>query len=291
VRIAVIAMGRLGGAEMSYGSDADVLFVHEAAPGVSERQASRVAAEVVGELHRLLAVPGPDPALRLDAALRPEGRSGPLSRTLDAYAAYYQRWSQGWESQALLRAAVLAGASGLGYRVCRLADTVRYPTTLPAGALAEIIRLRGRMERERIPRGVDHSLHLKFGPGGLTDVEWAVQVLQLRHARGIPSLRTTSTLKGLRAAVSAGLLDEGEAGVLSEAWTSASRIRNASTLAGWPRPDVVPDRSPGLDVVASAAGYPADRAADLVEDHRRAAARAKLVVTEVFAREQTMDFG
>ncbi|WP_462187557.1 MULTISPECIES: bifunctional [glutamine synthetase] adenylyltransferase/[glutamine synthetase]-adenylyl-L-tyrosine phosphorylase [unclassified Frankia] len=290
-RISVIAMGRLGGAEMSYGSDADVLFVHEARPGASADRASRAVAEVVGELHRLLAVPGPDPALRLDTSLRPEGRSGPASRTLEAYAAYYQRWSQEWESQALLRAEPLAGDPGLAYRFCRLADTVRYPATLPAGALDEIIRLSGRMERERIPRGVDRALHLKFGPGGLTDVEWAVQILQLRHGRQIPTLRTTSTLEGLGAAVVSGLLDASEAEILRAAWMSASRIRNASTLAGWPRPDVVPDRPPGLEAMASAAGYPSDRAGELVAEHRRSAALARAVVEEVFARERTADFG
>ncbi|EIV96466.1 bifunctional [glutamine synthetase] adenylyltransferase/[glutamine synthetase]-adenylyl-L-tyrosine phosphorylase [Frankia sp. QA3] len=290
-RISVIAMGRLGGAEMSYGSDADVLFVHEARPGHSAQEAHRAAAEVVGELHRLLAVPGPDPALRLDTTLRPEGRSGALSRTLDAYDAYYRRWSQDWESQALLRARPLAGDPGLAYRFCRLADTVRYPTTLPATAIDEIIRLRGRMRRERIPRGVDPTRHLKFGPGGLTDVEWAVQLLQLRHGRQVPSLRTTSTLDGLRAAVVAGLLGETEASDLQSAWLSASRLRNASTLAGWPRPDVIPDRPGSLEATARAAGWPADGVGDLVAEHRRLATRAQAVVADVFARERTSEFG
>ncbi|CAJ63804.1 MULTISPECIES: bifunctional [glutamine synthetase] adenylyltransferase/[glutamine synthetase]-adenylyl-L-tyrosine phosphorylase [Frankia] len=290
-RLSVIAMGRLGGAEMSYGSDADVLFVHEARPGYSAQQAQRAAAEVIGELHRLLAVSGPDPALRLDSTLRPEGRSGALSRPLDAYDAYYRRWSQDWESQALLRARPLAGAPELAYRFCRLADTVRYPTALPAASIEEIIRLRGRMRRERIPRGVDPSRHLKFGPGGLTDVEWAVQLLQLRHGREVPSLRTTSTLDGLRAAVLAGLLGEAQAGDLQAAWLLASRLRNASTLAGWPRPDVLPDRPAALEATARAAGWPADGAGDLVAEYRRLAARAEAVVADVFARERTAEFG
>nr|MDT0667697.1 bifunctional [glutamine synthetase] adenylyltransferase/[glutamine synthetase]-adenylyl-L-tyrosine phosphorylase [Micromonospora sp. DSM 115978] len=131
--------------------------------------------------------------------------------TLDAYAIYYRRWSAGWEAQALLRARPLAGDAELGRRFCRLADDVRYPIALPSGAVVEIERLRARMAGERIPKGVDRSLHLKFGPGGLTDVEWSVQLLQLRHAREVPSLRTTSTVGGLRAAVTAGLLDSAEA--------------------------------------------------------------------------------
>ncbi|MCK9897444.1 bifunctional [glutamine synthetase] adenylyltransferase/[glutamine synthetase]-adenylyl-L-tyrosine phosphorylase [Frankia sp. AgB32] len=290
-RISIIAMGRLGGAEMSYRSDADVLVVHEPGPGHSTLAADRAAAEVVGELHRLLAVPGPDPALRLDTTLRPEGRSGPVSRTLDAYAAYYRRWSKDWESQALLRARPLAGDADLAYRFCRLADTVRYPDSLPAAALDEIVRLRGRMRRERVPRGVDPARHLKFGPGGLTDVEWAVQVLQLRYARQLPALRTTSTLDGLRAAVVAGLLTETEAGELQAAWLSASRLRNAGALAGRRDPDVLPADPVEVEATARAAGWRADAAAELLADHRRRANRAHLIVGDIFTREDTTGFG
>ncbi|WP_243407647.1 bifunctional [glutamine synthetase] adenylyltransferase/[glutamine synthetase]-adenylyl-L-tyrosine phosphorylase [Frankia canadensis] len=290
-RISVIAMGRLGGAEISYGSDADVLFVHEARPGHGAQEAQRSASEVVGELHRLLALPGPDPALRLDATLRPEGRSGPVSRTLDAYAAYYGRWSKDWESQALLRARPLAGDPDLAYRFCRLADTVRYPYALPAAALDEIVRLRGRMRVERVPRGISPERHLKFGRGGLTDVEWAVQILQLRHARQLPSLRTTSTLDGLRAAVVAGLLGEGEAGDLQAAWLSSSRIRNAGALAGRRQADVIPAAPAEIEATARAAGWPAGQADELFAEHRRLARRAQTVVEDVFTRERTSCFG
>lgn len=290
-RMAVIAMGRLGGDEMSYASDADVVFVHAPRAGYGEQEAGRAAAEVVGELHRLLALPGPDPALRLDTALRPEGRSGPASRTLDAYESYYRRWSRDWESQALLRARPLAGDPDLAYRFCRLIDLVRYPQALPATALAEIVRLRGRMRRERVPRGIDPARHLKFGPGGLTDVEWTVQILQLRHARTLPSLRTTSTLDGLRAAVLTGLLGEGDAGDLQAAWLSASRIRGAGTLAGRRDPDLVPRDPHEAERTARAAGWPAGGAAELFAEHQRLARRAERVVQAVFAREQTSGFG
>ncbi|OHV25138.1 bifunctional glutamine-synthetase adenylyltransferase/deadenyltransferase [Parafrankia soli] len=291
VRLAVVAMGRLGGGELSYGSDADVLFVHEAEPGVGEARAARLAAEIIGELHRLLALPGPDPRLTLDAALRPEGRSGPLSRTLEGYASYYDRWSLAWEAQALLRAQPLAGDAELAGRFCRLVDRVRHPRGLPAGTIAETVRLRGRMERERIPRGADRALHVKFGPGGLTDVEWTVQILQLGHAWRLPDLRTTATRDALRAAARAGLVTAGELAALDAAWTLASRVRNGIMLTSGQAGDLLPAGPPGLERVARALGYPAEAVGELPGDYRRAAARARSVVEDVFAREQHIAHG
>ncbi len=108
-RLAVISMGRLGGREMGFASDADVLFVHDPLPGADEEAASRAAHSVAETLRALLATPRPDPALPVDAGLRPEGRQGPLVRTLASYRAYYRRWSVSWEAQALLRAGFVAG--------------------------------------------------------------------------------------------------------------------------------------------------------------------------------------
>ena len=286
-RIAVIALGRLGGGEMSYGSDADVLFVHEPMPGVAPAAAGAYATAVVEELVRLLAQPGPDPALRLDLGLRPEGRNGPVTRDLDGYAAYYRRWALGWEAQALLRARPLAGDPELAARFVELTDEIRYPAALSAGAVTEAERLRDRMAAERVPRGADRTLHVKFGPGGLTDVEWAVQILQLRHARQFPELRATGTIEVLRALVTAGLLDGAEAEALRAAWLAASRIRNAVMLARGAPGDQIPRTSPALDRVAGIRGYPLDRAADLLADYRTCAATARRVVDDIFARERT----
>ena len=185
--ICVVAMGRFGGHEMSYGSDADVLFVYEPAAGASEEAATRAAHAAAEELRRMLARPGPDPALHVDADLRPEGRQGPLVRTLAAYRAYYGRWARPWEVQALLRAEPVAGDPALGEAFRALADDIRYPSGgLPEGPVREIKRIKARMEAERMPRGVDPALHVKLGPGGLSDAEWVAQLLQLRHGGAVP---------------------------------------------------------------------------------------------------------
>jgi glutamate-ammonia-ligase adenylyltransferase len=122
---AIIGMGRLGGAEMSYASDADVLFVYEPLPGQAEDAASGLAHGIAEELRRLLSAPSPEPPLGVDADLRPEGRQGPLVRSLAAYERYYSAWSKTWEAQALLRARFVAGDVSLGTRFLALADRVR----------------------------------------------------------------------------------------------------------------------------------------------------------------------
>ena len=127
MKLAIIGMGRLGGGEQGYGSDADVLFVHEPVSGADEAQAAAVAHLVANEVRRLLAVPAPEPPVDVDADLRPEGRQGPLTRSLGSYVAYYARWSKVWESQALLRAAPVAGDADLGARFIEAIAPIRWP--------------------------------------------------------------------------------------------------------------------------------------------------------------------
>jgi glutamate-ammonia-ligase adenylyltransferase len=283
VRFAIVAMGRLGGHEQGYGSDADVLFVVDHQPDLPESEASALAHAVAGELRRLLALPAPDPPLDVDASLRPEGRQGPLVRTLASYAAYYERWSSIWEAQALLRAEPIAGDAELGERFRALADRVRWPRGgIDAAAVREIRRIKARVEAERLPRGADPATHTKLGRGGLADVEWTVQLLQLRHAHRIPALRTTSTLAALRAAGAADLLAADDAAALEAAWVLASRVRNAIVLSRGRPGDSLPGDVRALAGVARAVGYPPDRSTHLTEDYRRAARRARAVVERVF---------
>ncbi len=282
-RLCVVAMGRFGGRETGYGSDADVMFVHDPLPAADEQAASRAAHAVAEELRRLLAQPAPDPPLVVDPGLRPEGRQGPLVRTLASYRAYYERWSLAWEAQALLRAEPAAGDRELGRRFSALADEYRYP---PGGvdeaSVREIRRLKARMEAERMPRGTDPALHLKLGPGGLSDVEWVVQLLQLTHAHDVPGLRTTQTLAALAAAEQAVLVGVEDAAALAASWRLATRIRNAVVLLRGRASDVLPAKQAELAAVARILGYPPDASQELVEDYRRTARRGRAVMERLF---------
>ncbi|MET9828738.1 bifunctional [glutamine synthetase] adenylyltransferase/[glutamine synthetase]-adenylyl-L-tyrosine phosphorylase [Streptomyces sp. NPDC006385] len=282
-RFAIIGMGRFGGHELGYGSDADVVFVHEPRDGVDEHEAAAAANRVVSEMRRLLQIPSSDPPLLIDADLRPEGKSGPLVRTLNSYAAYYRRWSLVWESQALLRAEPVAGDEELGRRFMELIDPLRYPADgLGEDAVREIRRLKARMESERLPRGSDPKLHTKLGPGGLSDVEWTVQLLQLRHGWAEPSLRTTRTREALAAACAAGLLPAEETAILDEAWVLATRVRNAVMLVRGRAGDTFPSDSRELAAVGRYLGYEPGHVGDMLDAYRRTTRRARGVVEELF---------
>ncbi|MFF7880138.1 bifunctional [glutamine synthetase] adenylyltransferase/[glutamine synthetase]-adenylyl-L-tyrosine phosphorylase [Streptomyces sp. NPDC020794] len=282
-RFAVIGMGRFGGHELGYGSDADVLFVHEPRAGVDEQEASRAANAVVSEMRRLLQVSSADPPLLIDADLRPEGKSGPLVRTLNSYGAYYRRWSLVWESQALLRAEFVAGDEDLGRRFIELVDPLRYPAEgLGDDAVREIRRLKARMESERMPRGADPTLHTKLGRGGLSDVEWTVQLFQLQHGWAEPGLRTTRTREALGAACAAGLVSGEDAAILDEAWVLATRVRNAVMLVRGRAGDTFPSDGRELAAVGRYLGYGPGHVGDMIEDYRRTTRRARAVVEVLF---------
>ena len=282
-RFLVVAMGRFGGGELGFASDADVLFVHDPLPGAEERDAHEAALAVAGELRRLLMVPTPDPPLEVDADLRPEGRNGPLVRTLASYAAYYERWSSAWEVQALLRAEPVAGDVELGQAFVALIDPMRYPEGgIPENDVREIRRLKARMEAERLPRGADPGLHTKLGRGGLSDVEWVAQLISLRHGWEVPGLRTTRTLPALRAAADAGLLTKDDADHLEAAWRNATRVRDAVMLVRGKAGDMVPTDARDLAAVAHVLGYGPGESGALLEDYRRVARRARAVVERVF---------
>lgn len=283
LRFAVIGMGRFGGRELGLASDADVMFVYDAPDHVDETAASAAAFALANELRTALMAPSTDPPLEIDADLRPEGKQGPLVRSLASYAAYYERWSAPWEAQALLRALPMAGDTELGAAFTALIDPLRYPAAgLSDDQLREIRRLKARMESERLPRGADPTLHTKLGRGGLSDVEWVVQVLQMQHAHAVPHLRTTQTLAALDAAVDAGLVDGTDAAALRNAWRMATAVRNATVLVRDRGSDLVPTDTTELRAIAFALGYPLDDPGRLLEDYRRATRRARQVFERLF---------
>ncbi|WP_306231342.1 bifunctional [glutamine synthetase] adenylyltransferase/[glutamine synthetase]-adenylyl-L-tyrosine phosphorylase [Agrococcus beijingensis] len=278
LELATITMGRTGGREIGFGSDIDVMHV---ARGGDDPIAAGTA--VIRQMQETLA----DPALpfEMDAGLRPEGRQGALVRTLESYRAYYERWSEPWEAQALLRARSFAGDAALAGELLAIIDERRYPQDFPASSVREVRRIKARVESERLPKNADRRRHLKLGDGALSDVEWLVQLLQLRHAGREPSLRTPSTLEALAAASRADLLGDRDAEVLREAWILATRIRNALALARARSIDLLPVDRDELEAVARLMGMPAHSALALEERYLAVTRRSRRVFDRVFYEE------
>jgi glutamate-ammonia-ligase adenylyltransferase len=277
--IGVISMGRWGGAEMSYGSDADCMFVVGDA-ATNEQLAE--ASTIVTRASELLRIAAPNPLLDVDPDLRPEGRDGALVRSLSSYVNYYSRWSLTWEAQALVRASFGAGDACLVAEFLGNIAPIRWPEAgLSQEQVTDIRKLKVRIDNER--GGKDRSRNLKLGPGGLSDVEWCIQMLQLRHAHDVDGLRTTSTMGALDALINADLMDEISAAHLRGAWEFASRIRNAITLARGRSADTLPSDAHDLAAVAMLLGYTSHHeAAKLLDDWQHAARLASHVVDKYF---------
>jgi glutamate-ammonia-ligase adenylyltransferase len=282
-RIAIVAMGRYGGFELSYGSDADVMFVHEPEDDGAAEDATSYAQAVANEVRSLLIAPASDPALVVDADLRPEGKQGPLVRTLASYAAYYAKWSKVWEAQALLRADAVVGDEGVRDRFTALIDPLRYPAQgITEAEVVEVRRIKARVDRERLPRGADPQTHLKLGRGGLADIEWTVQLLQLKYAGQVAALRSPRTLTALAAAREADLLTAPDADSLDRAWRSVSRLRNAITLVTGKSGDQLPRDARERAAVASILDYGPGHSDEMVNDYLRTTRRARAVVDRIF---------
>ncbi|HJD69398.1 MAG TPA: bifunctional [glutamine synthetase] adenylyltransferase/[glutamine synthetase]-adenylyl-L-tyrosine phosphorylase [Corynebacterium kroppenstedtii] len=280
----VIGMGRLGGGELGYGSDADVLFVCEPAhDDVSEADAVKWAIGIGDAVRRRLAKPSQDPRLDVDLDLRPEGRNGPTVRTLNSYHAYYERWGETWEVQALLRATWIAGDEDLGRRFLHMIDKFRYPEGGVSDAtVREVRRMKARVDEERLPRGANRNTHTKLGRGALTDIEWTVQLLTLQHAHEYPELHNTSTMATLRAIENVGLLEPEDCETLRTAWQTATKARNALVLVRGKRTDQLPEPGAALAHTAGAAGWEPEHYQEFLDNYLKVTRQARKVIDRVF---------
>ena len=269
--LAVIGMGRYGGREVNFSSDADVIIIYRPAHGADDSAANSFARKVQEQMRMMLMGPvSTEPKIELDMDLRPEGKNGPVVRSYASCEEYYRAWASVWERQALLRARFAAGDKELAEDfLANVANPFRYPAErLTDDQLQEIRRLKARMEAERLPRGVRRDRHLKLGRGGLSDVEWTVQLLQLQHAHDIEALQVNSTMQALDVLVEHGLIVMEDAKILRDAWQMCTAARNGNYL--WNgranRADILPDQHFDLSGIATYLGYDPDRGQQFEND-------------------------
>jgi glutamate-ammonia-ligase adenylyltransferase len=269
----VVAMGRLGGRELGYASDLDLMFVYDLPAGTEPAEAASRAEATATRIVRL--VSGGTPAIfRVDTALRPEGRQGPQARSLAAFEAYYRRWAEVWERQALLRSRYVAGDERLGEAFEALTAQFIWNGAFGPEETRAIRRMKARMERERILAGEDPQFHLKLGPGSLSDVEWTAQLLQLQN-----NVRACGTLAALEDLAAAGVLTSDDAGVLATSWRFCERVRNRLALISEAPSDSLPGSGSRLTVLARSLGTSGSA---LRDDFRRVTRRARRVVERTF---------
>ncbi|HUJ10717.1 MAG TPA: bifunctional [glutamate--ammonia ligase]-adenylyl-L-tyrosine phosphorylase/[glutamate--ammonia-ligase] adenylyltransferase [Verrucomicrobiae bacterium] len=220
---AVIGMGKFGGQELGYGADLDVLFVtgHGANAG-DPVQAGKLATSVIDFMSRQTSA---GTLFAMDARLRPDGAKGPLASSLEAHRDYYVKRAEFWERQALIKARFVAGDAKLGKEFLQTVHGFVYGKALTPDELKEMRQMRHRIETER---GDQKHVELEFktGPGGLVDVEFLVQKLQLQHGPTHPQLRTAHTLAALNRLTVLGFIDEEQTASLRRHYTFLRRIES-----------------------------------------------------------------
>jgi len=214
VRLAVLGMGKLGAREMSYGSDLDLIFVYEGGTEGYDADVHVLVTKWMQKFIALLSARTRDGVVyEVDARLRPSGRSGPLVTSLASFVEYHAREADLWERQALVRARVVYADADLATRIDEALAARVWGTSLEEEGIAEIAQLRSRVENEL--SGEDAGrLNIKTGRGGIVDIEFLVQMLQLRHGTAHPSVRKRATADAIEALREAGALDAGQATAL-----------------------------------------------------------------------------
>ena len=257
----VIGMGKFGGMELGYGADLDVLFVGGIGAG-DQAEASKLASSVIDFMSRQT---GAGTLFPVDPRLRPDGAKGTLASSLEAHRDYYAKRAQFWERQALVKARFVAGNAQLGRDFMRMTHDLLYAGAVPVEELAQIKHMRHRIETER---GDQQHVDLEFktGPGGLVDVEFLTQALQLRYGHAHPQLRTAHTLAVLNRLTALGIIEEEQNALLRRDYVFLRRIESVLRRADNTSVSRIPVDAREQQRLAKRLGFAA--AADFLETYR-----------------------
>ncbi len=277
---AVIGMGKLGARELNVASDLDLVFVYEGEGADDMRRAVGAAERVMGAIRDA----GWDP----DADLRPEGRNGPLARSLAGYLEYWERYAELWEFQALLRARHVAGDEQLGRRfVLNAADFAYPPDGITVDRVVEIRRMRERMERERVKPPEAAKFHFKLGVGSLADVQFAVEVSLMRFGGSHIELRTNRTLEAIERLAEERFLEQSVARDLGEAFVFLSDVKNTLEVDRRLHAEAIPPAPDDQTALARRLGYEEYPRQSFLDDYLRVTRRARRAMERVFHEEVT----
>jgi glutamate-ammonia-ligase adenylyltransferase len=264
----VIGLGKLGGQDLNYSSDIDVIFVYDeegtvfktppvpsnnGESGMSSHQFfTRLAEAFIAEIARMT----PDGFLfRIDLRLRPEGQSGPLARSLASYENYYAQWGQTWERMMLIKARGVAGDGALAAEFIEMIQPFRYPRSLGERILGEIAVTKQRIENEVVKSG-EIDRNVKLGRGGIREIEFVTQTLQILNAGRIPFLQESRTLPALKKLVDYRLLSETEAASLTSAWSFLRDVEHRLQMEANLQTHTIPLEKEARQRLAALMGFP-----------------------------------
>ena len=273
--IAAIGLGKLGAEELNFASDLDLVFVYEGEGPKDLRRAGEICERVLQGIR--------DAGWEPDADLRPEGKAGPLARSFAAYLEYLERYAETWEFQSLLRARLVAGDEALGRRFTSFADDLAYPEYLSLDRAAEILRMRERIERERVRPADAARFHFKLGYGSLADVQFAVELSLMRHGGRHPEVRTRRTLDAIEKLAAARLMEDSVARELGEAFVFLSDVKNALEVDRRVHAEAVPASVEEQTALARRLGYEEYPRQSFLDDYRRITRRARHAMERVFS--------
>jgi [glutamine synthetase] adenylyltransferase / [glutamine synthetase]-adenylyl-L-tyrosine phosphorylase len=252
-RLAIIGMGKAGARELNYVSDVDVLFVAEPSGTLTGERAVQIGTALAIATSQAIFGLATEPALwEVDANLRPEGKDGALVRTLESHLAYYARWAKGWEFQALLKARPLAGDLDLGTRFVDAVAPAVWSSASRENFVQSVQRMRERVTAN-IPRD-EVDVQLKLGPGGLRDVEFTIQLLQLVHGQTDPGVRQPGTIPALRALAERSYIGREESAEFSQDYRFLRLLEHRLQLSHLRRTHLMPREPEELRVLARASG-------------------------------------
>ncbi|MEZ0235685.1 MAG: DUF294 nucleotidyltransferase-like domain-containing protein [Actinomycetota bacterium] len=275
---AVIGMGKLGARELNVASDLDLVFVYDGEGSDAQRSAGQLAERVL----RLVREAGWEP----DADLRPEGRNGPLARSIAGYLEYWQRYAETWEFQTLLRARAIAGDPDLGRRFeLNAADAAFPPDGLTIDRVADIRRMRERIERERVKPPEAAKFHFKLGVGSLADVQFAVELSLMRHGGSHPEIRSRRTLVAIDRLAAAKLMSGSVARDLGEAFVFCTDVKNALEMDRRLHAEAVPPNPAEQTALARRLGHEEYPRQSFIDDYLRVTRRARRAMDRVFSEE------
>jgi glutamate-ammonia-ligase adenylyltransferase len=263
----VLGMGKLGGEELNFSSDVDLVYVYATDEGAAGTLTlHEYYARLSQMVTRALSESTDDGMLfRVDLRLRPEGRSGAICNSLAAAERYYETFGRTWERQALLRARPSAGDQALGAELLRMLEPFVFPRSVGEHAKDEVLALRRLFRQQAVGDGFD----VKLGSGGIRDVELVAQLLQLLHAGKRPELRERSTLRALHKLAVAGLVSDREQRVLAEAYRFLRRVEHRVQLEDGSQTHALPTEARAAALLARRLGFPDSEAlAATLERHR-----------------------